>query len=237
MIKLCEHMHSESAKQEPKSSKLTVAEDPQYISPVECAHDPVPNAPTYIAVPDDTFLPRLVAGNALKFLAIRLRPRASHLPYRCSLDEIYESKFWRSGLEPSTESLRLLAADRSATDFVVGNGIILARLAQTEMHPGLEHRFCKASTYMYSFASEERTKLLASSMVLMFLLDGTFPNFQEDPSAIADARLQMKEKRTLDGDVSGQARKNLWSRWLFSTPVAAFPTRHCQAIEWRDILE
>lgn len=86
-------MYPQSAKQKPNPSNLTGAEDPQYISPVEYAHDPIPNAPTYIAVPDDTFLPRLVAGNAPKFLAIRLRPRASHLPYRCSLDETYESKF------------------------------------------------------------------------------------------------------------------------------------------------
>ena len=157
-------------------SNLTEPQDLQNVSPVEYAHDPVPKLAAYLVVPKDPFLPRWsVQGHALRTSAIRLYPRASRLPYRCNLDGVYESRFWRSGLEASTTLLRMLAADQSAGDFVVGNGVTMTQLSQKELRPGLEHRFCKASTYMYPFASEERAELLASSMVMMFLFDGMFP--------------------------------------------------------------
>lgn len=163
-------------RQDGELSNLTEPQDLQNVSPVEYAHDPVPNLTSYLVVPDDKLPPRWsVQGNVLRTSAIRLYPRASRLPYRCTLNGTFESRFWRSGLEASTKLLQMLAADQSASDFVVGNGVTMAKLAQKELRPGLEHRFCKASTYMYPFASEERTRLLASSMVMMFLFDGMFP--------------------------------------------------------------
>ena len=145
----------------------------QEISTVEYAHDPVPNAPNYFSVSGFPF-PRnaLEASHCHPSVAIRLQPQSAGLPYRCTLDATYENRFWRSGLESSRLLLQLLAADRSATDIVVGNGITMATLAHKTMRPGMEHRFCKAATYMYPFSDEERMRLLSASMVMMFLFDG-----------------------------------------------------------------
>ena len=186
----------DSATRDPDLSKLTVAHELQEISSVEYAHDPVPNPPSYLALPDDMFLPTCLTTDAVvRKFAIRLHPQASHLPYRCTLQETYESRFWRSGLDSSTKLLQLLASDQSATDFVVRNGITMAKLAQRELCSGFEHRFCKASMYMYPFASEERTRLLAASMVMMFLFDGMSPELMLDALRIADVVSQIRGRR------------------------------------------
>lgn len=161
-----------SAMQQPRHLRLAATPDLENISNVEYAHDPVPKLPSFFVVKDVPFPRRDCQISHLhQRYAIRLRPRESDLPYRSTLDATYESRFWRSGLGASNELLRLLADDRSPTDIVVGKGVTIARLAQRELRPGFEYRFCKATSYMYPFCNEERTKLLASSMVMMFLFD------------------------------------------------------------------
>lgn len=71
----------------------------------------------------------------------------------------------------------------------------MARLAQRELRPGFEHRFCKAASYMYPFCSEVRTKLLASSMVMMFLFDGEQLVCIPWTPRFADQQLQIKARR------------------------------------------
>lgn len=160
--------------QQPDPSRLAAAPYKQQdISPVEYAHDAVPDAPSYLAVSGFRFpMSDLEAEHHHRYFAIRLQPRSSCFPYRCSLDATYESRFWTASFESSRFLLQLLAADRSATDFAVGNGVTMAKLAQSTLEPGMEHRFCKAATYMYPFSTEERMRLLSPSMVMMFLFDG-----------------------------------------------------------------
>lgn len=164
-------MPATSLERQPDLLRLTAAPQKQENSVVEYAHDPVPNVPTYLSVSGSPF-PRtaLEANHRHPSVAIRLQPRSAGLPYRCSLDATYENRFWRSGLESSRLLLQLLAADRSATDIVVGNGFTMATLAQKELRPGMEHRFCKAASYMYPFSDEERMRLLSASMVMMFFV-------------------------------------------------------------------
>lgn len=160
--------------QQPDLLRLTAApQKQQENSVVEYAHDPVPNIPTYFSVSGSPF-PRSVleANHHHPSVAIRLQPRSAGLPFRCSLDATYENRFWRSGLESSRLLLQLFAADRSATDIVVGNGVIMATLAQKTLRLGMEHRFCKVVSYMYPFFDEERMRLLSVFMVMMFLFDG-----------------------------------------------------------------
>lgn len=171
MDQQCKMLCSSSDSQRPRLLRLAATPDLGYISSVEYAHDPVPRAPCFLAAKDVPF-PQRETSQPNKRYAIRLRPRESNLPYRCTLDQAHESRFWRSGLEASNRLLELLADDRSITDIVVGKGETVARFAQRELRPGFEHRFCKATSYMYPFSNEERTKLLASSMVMMFLFDG-----------------------------------------------------------------
>ena len=180
MVSQWENLCRETIKHQPEISKLAAPQDLQDVSLVKFAHDPVPRLPPYLVYGTYLFPQhRIDLGHPIRSSAIKLQPRESSLPFRCGLNATYESRFWRSGLQSSTDILQLLAADRSATDIMVGNGITMAKLAKKELQHGMEHRFCKASTYMYPFANEERTKLLAASMVMMFLFDGNVSVFHK----------------------------------------------------------
>ena len=182
--------------QRPGRLKLTATPDLGKISCIKYAHDPVPKASSFLS-PKDIPFPQRETNHQNKKHAIRLRPRQSNLPYRCTLDAAHESSFWRSGLEASNRLIELLADDRSITDIVVGKGETMARLAQRELRPGFEHRFCKATSYMYPFCDEERTKLLATSMVMMFLFDGKEVLYRFCRPRITDPKLQTKARRRL----------------------------------------
>ena len=185
-----------SAMQQSCHLRLAATPDLGNISRVEYAHDPVPKPPSFFVVEDVPFPRRDCQISHLhQRYAIRLRPRDTDLPYRSTLDATHESRFWKSGLKASKALLRLFADDRSITDIVVGKGVTMARLAQRELRPGFEHRFCKATSYMYPFCDEERTKLLASSMVMMFLFDGEKLVCRLWKPRFANQRLQTKARR------------------------------------------
>ncbi|KAL8648625.1 MAG: hypothetical protein Q9210_004880 [Variospora velana] len=156
----------------PQLSRLACPTDAALISPVKFAHDPVPKIPLYLDAKETPF-PRESFNSSHPLLKNRFKlyPREARLPFRCSLDAANECRFWKQGLESSMELLKLLSDDRSTNDIVVRGGVTMAGLAQRELRPEFEHRFCKATSYMYPFADEERTKLLAASMVMMFLWD------------------------------------------------------------------
>ena len=166
---LCPYSNTER----PQLTKLAALPDLYSISQIRFAHDPVPNLPLFVNFKDALFPKNALSrSRQLKHNGIRLRPREAALPYRSTLDAAYESRFWKEGLEVSLELLQLLADDYSATEIKVRKGITMSKLAQRELRPEFEHRFCKATSYMYSFADENRTKLLAASMVMLFLFDG-----------------------------------------------------------------
>lgn len=155
-------------------NKLAGPEDLPYISPVLYAHDSVPKVPKFVA-----FLPAEVSRihelreeDGMRRNGLRLYPLAANLPYRCTLDAVYESRFWKESLNASIKLLELLANDYSTADIAVGNGVTLAGLARKELRPGLGYRFNKATTYMYPFAEEGRIELLAAMMVMQFVFDG-----------------------------------------------------------------
>ena len=166
-----------SNSERPQLTKLAALPDLYSISQVRFAHDPVPHLPLYVNSKDISF-PKNALSRSRQFKdnGIRLRPREAALPYRSTLDAVHESRFWKEGLEVSFELLQLLADDHSATEIKLGKGLTMSKLAQRELRPEFEHRFCKATSYMYPFADENRSRLLAASMVMLFLFDGkTWP--------------------------------------------------------------
>lgn len=168
--------------------ELSLKQNQSRISLIKYAHDPVPEAPLYLALKMVTF-PRYPSYQVPSFKqnAFRLDPQRARLPYRCSLDATYENIFWKSSLTESISLLELMAADQSASDMEVDDGVTMAKLALGELRPGLEYRFNKATSYMFCFCDEQRIKLLAASMVLLFLFGGTrsssFPAYYKNPTS------------------------------------------------------
>lgn len=153
--------------------KLTEPGEQLQISDVQYANDPVPDVAPYIAAESRSFFDKeTYITDQYKENSIRLQPFSAGLPYRCTLDAVYESKFWQEGLNASTELLQLLTQDHSTLENVRSEITEIGSLAQWALKPGYEHGFVKATSYMYPFADEERTKLLAASMVMLFLFDG-----------------------------------------------------------------
>ena len=180
-----------SNRERPQLTKLAALPNLYFISQVRFAHDPVPHLPLFVNSKDVLF-PKNALSRSRQFKenGIRLRPREAALPYRSTLDAVHESRFWRKGLEVSLELLHLLADDHTATEIKVRKGITMSKLAQRELRPEFEHRFCKATSYMYSFADEDRMKLLAASMVIMFLFDGKIW-----PLSLAPSDDMLKDRR------------------------------------------
>jgi len=183
-------------------SKLAEGGDLAGISSVCYAHDPLPSCASSIQQP----VLSLPAHRAsLKTSATspgrRLWPLNAGLPFRCSLASAHETTFWRQGIDASIHLLQLTAEDVNAADVEVDNGVTLAKLARHELRPGIEHRFSKATLYMYPFAIDaQRVELLAGMMVLQFVFDD-------------------KAEETSDDTVSQTQQPVLLSSFLIHNPV------------------
>ena len=165
--------YTSTRKLHPDLSKLAASKDLVHVSQIRYAHDPLSKIPLYLtSLPYEFPADKLDQGVAMLQNAIRLFPQEARLPYRSTIAATYENRFWQASLGASIQMLQLIAADHSASDIEVDNGVTLARLAAKELRPGTEDRFNRATTYMYPFGNKERTELLAAMMVMQFLFDG-----------------------------------------------------------------
>ena len=147
---------------------------------IEYAYDPLAALPEYL----NQGLVPLPSGATTRNIfsslnSVKLDPARARLPYRCSLDHVYASKFWASNLSETVKILSLLAEDDCASDIKVDHGITVAKLARKALRPGLEHQMVLATHYMFPGASEQRIKQISALMILYFVFDGTF-SIQED---------------------------------------------------------
>ncbi len=149
----------------PQLSKMISLAEAALISLVKFAHDLIPKTPLYLDTKDAPF-PRRSFDSMHPLLnhGFKLYPRNC-----CTLDAANQSRFWKQGLESSMKLLKLLSDDHATKTLVVHGGITMAGLSRGKLRTEFEHRFGKATSHMYSYADEERTKLLAASMVMTFL--------------------------------------------------------------------
>lgn len=168
---------------------------------IEYAYDPLAALPDYL---NQGLIP-LPSGATTKNIissvnSVKLDPVSARLPYRCSLDHVYASKFWASNLNETVKILSLLADDDSASDIEVDHGITVAKLARKALGPGLEHQMVLATHYMFPGADEHRIKLISALMIMYFVFDGTF-SVQEDTYRNRKLRCADKVEETPDNSV------------------------------------
>ena len=161
---------------------------------IEYAYDPLAALPDYF----NQGLVPLSSGATTKNIfsslnSVKLDPVSARLPYRCSLDHVYASKFWESNLSETVKILSLLAEDDSASDIEVDHGITVAKLARKALCPGLEHQMVLATHYMFPGANEQRIKQISALMIMYFVFDGAF-SIHKGP-AISSSFVQTKSKR------------------------------------------
>lgn len=153
--------------------RLAEPSDAVYLPVIEYAYDPLPALPAHLK----KRLLRLPSGATAKnsFLSlnsVHLDPLSAGLPYRCSIDHVYASKFWEANLGETMTLLNMLAVDDSASDIEVDHGITVAKLARKALRPGVEHRMVLATHYMFPYADELRIKQISALMLIYFVFDG-----------------------------------------------------------------
>jgi len=101
-----------------------------------------------------------------------IAPSQAGLPWPTGLTKVRQSRHWRAGLRISTELLELFSADATSTQAIRRNGISLAHIASHELLTEEEDRFTKFATYLFPEADEQRTRLLAATIVYIVIFDG-----------------------------------------------------------------
>ena len=99
-------------------------------------------------------------------------PREAGLPWPTGLHKGRQSRHWSAGLKISSELLELFSSDADSNKAVRPNGKSLAKIAQHELLLPEEDRFTKFATYLFPEADEERTRLLAATIVFIVIFDG-----------------------------------------------------------------
>lgn len=159
----------------PDVQKLAPPSDPDYLSPIEYAYDPLRSISPLASQPSrSSFSGATQTNHFLALNSVQLDPNAAGLPYRSSLNHVYVSKHWESNRAEALTLLEFLAKDGSKSDIVVDHGITLANLARKILRPGLEHQMALATQYMFPGADERRIRLISAVMILYFVFDGEF---------------------------------------------------------------
>ena len=194
---------------EPKSRSLEPSltansSEASELCPVHYLYDPVPKVPHYLHPRRHDEISHAARANTiLEQNSVRLKVGTAGQPYRSSLRFVRASKYWKTNLKETTHVLQLLAADESALDIEVGNGITLARLARKELRSGIEDRITLATTYMFPGASEHDARIIACFMILYFVFDGKHNDSTPDKIMLPFAEIfQDKVEETPQSAVS-----------------------------------
>ncbi|EKD18897.1 uncharacterized protein L3040_008118 [Drepanopeziza brunnea f. sp. 'multigermtubi'] len=126
----------------------------------------------------DTTGTRITSSNNAN--SFDIYPVRAGLPWPTGLTKVRQSRHWRAGLRLSTDLLELFAADATSTDAVRRNGVSLARIASHELLNKEEDRFTKFPTYIFPEADEQRTRLLAATVVYIIIFDDSWEMHSED---------------------------------------------------------
>lgn len=152
--------------------RLVSPSDFKYLPPIEYAYDPLASIIPLASHPFRNFLSCATQKSPCSVLnSIQLDNHAAGLPYRSSIKSAYANKYWTSNRTETLGLLKLLASDDSDSDIVVDQGITLAKLAQKQLRPGVQHNIALATQYMYPSADPQRIKLISALMLLYFVFD------------------------------------------------------------------
>jgi hypothetical protein len=115
--------------------------------------------------------------------AIDIYPSAAGLPWATGFQPVRQSKHGNSVLQLLTDFLKSLATDDACKKTVLTNGTTLATLVEKEIS-GLADSWLNFAIYMWPEADEERSKLIAAGLLLIFVFDGKFDWVQDHHTVV-----------------------------------------------------
>lgn len=156
----------------PLQGVVTDAEKDQ-VCPIRYLHNPLVSDPPYIrqchlAFPRDdpeAQNPRRVFNS--------FNPFNGNLPYCSSIFNVYESRFWREGMDAARTTIYLMSTENDAYGVPVQKGMTIQEIARRELRAGFKHRVLRCPAYMYPFSVDARRfEIIAVFACMLFLFDG-----------------------------------------------------------------
>ena len=164
-------------------SKLATFNDKKFFCPVEYIYDYLPPQVNWLKV-QPISLRRLFAvheeQSKLTFInhqaqekhSILLDTQAANLPIHTGLGEFRQSRHWKTSEQATRELLELFAQDRRCGEVLLQDGQSMASVAEEQLTPGFIHTYSRFPVYLFIEADENRLKLVAESVILIFAFDG-----------------------------------------------------------------
>ena len=147
-----------------------ITTDISLLCPIRYVYDYLPYKTMWLK-PQQISVP-ITCSNAATANGITLCPKTANIPFYTGLGLLCQSKYWRVAEEAAKELLELFAQDQSCQNTLLANGQSIASLAKSELASWVMDGYSRFSIYMFPYADERRTRLLAQCIVLIFIFDG-----------------------------------------------------------------
>ena len=163
--------------------RLTSAGDMDHLCPIRYVYDYLPQRIQWLKpqqiVPSSPFSnivekdPTLVHDDA-GMNGIRLHPEAANLPLYTGLRALRQSKHWKINEKVTRELFKLFMQDQRCKDAKSTNGQSIASLAESQLKSSVLDSYVRFNIYVFPYANEKRTWLLAQAIILIFVFDGMY---------------------------------------------------------------
>ncbi|KAL6717704.1 hypothetical protein ACLMJK_005619 [Lecanora helva] len=108
--------------------------------------------------------------------SILLDGRAARFPLHTGLVDFRQNKFWRATEEATIELLELVAQDSRCGRLILRDKRSMSDLAREQLRVGVRDSYNRFTVHMLADADETRIRLLAQSMMLIFIFDDVWEN-------------------------------------------------------------
>ena len=164
-------------------SRLATLNDRKSFCPVEYVYDYLPPQVNWLTV-QPISLRRFFAvheeQNKLTFInheaqerhSILLNTQAANLPLHTGLEDFRQSRHWKASEQATKELLELFAQDRVCGAVLLQDERSMASVAEEQLTPDFIHTYSRFPVYLFIEANEDRLKLVAESVILIFAFDG-----------------------------------------------------------------
>ena len=161
---------------------LATPEDREMLCPIRYIYDYLPRQRQWLK-PQPISLSRIFAetNNCKSPLvshqlettnSILLHTQVACLPLHTGLEDFRQNKFWKANETASRDLLKLVAKDHYCSEVVLSNKRSMSGLAEDLLKTAIIDTYGRFTIHMFAEADEDRTQLLAQSMILIFAFDG-----------------------------------------------------------------
>lgn len=173
-MKCNDHVH--------RTSALNGSADGNTLCPIHYIYDylpfptawltPRPLSLSSIWQPNDDAWPALPAYEAEGRNSFGIHATAAQLPLHTGLDNFRQNKHWHAIEDSTKELLKLFAEDRRCRDVMLSKNLSLSSLAKEQLKSDIIDTYSRFIVYTFPEADEERIRLVAQSVILIFIFDG-----------------------------------------------------------------